>query len=137
MTKATVTNFPNPILTPLCDNISNPKFETIQVAQLQLNANTASVHSNGGDGQPGHLTLTITPAAYTAISAGKIPFVPPAANPPDHPEHPSTGFTAAQITEINQQHKENQTCFRQYHAIDNALRNQLIAAIPHIYISAP
>jgi hypothetical protein len=133
MVNTTDINFPNPTLTPLCDNISNPRFETIQVAQLQLNANAASVHSNGGDGQLGHLALTITPAAYTAISAGHIPFVAPE-NPPVHPEHPP-GATAAQISEINRQHKENQTIFRQYHAIDNALRNQLIAAVPHIYIS--
>jgi hypothetical protein len=99
----------------------------------ELNANTASVHSNGGDGQLGHLTLTITPAAYTAISAGNTPFVAPE-YPPVHPEHPP-GATAAQISEISRQYKENQAIFRQYHAIDNALRNQLIAAVPHIYIS--
>jgi ribosomal protein L9 len=62
-----------------------------------------------------------------------VPFIAPI-NPPVHPEHPA-GSTAAQISEINRQHKEDKKNFRQYHAIDNALRNQLIAAVPHIYIS--
>jgi hypothetical protein len=133
MVSTTDNDFPNPILTPLCDHVSSHKYETIHTAQLQLNANARSVHSDGSDGQLGHLALTITPAAYIALSTCNVPFIAPL-NPPVHPEHPA-GSTPSQISEINHQHKEDKKVFRQYHAIDNALRNQIIAVVPHVYSS--
>jgi hypothetical protein len=66
--------FPRPIITPLCGSLSGPTYSTMHAAQLQHNANAASVHSNSGDGIHGHLSFTITAAAYTAIIISQVAF---------------------------------------------------------------
>ena len=133
-TTETITrNFPHPTLTPLCDSITDPTFESIQIAQIQLNANSTSIHSNGGDGEQGHLSLTVTPEEYVLTSTGNVPFIAPI-NPPVNPDH-AANATVGQISENNRIHLENQKTFRQYHDIDKALRNQLIEAVPAVYIT--
>jgi hypothetical protein len=99
-------------------------------AQTQLNANAASIHSNGGNGTLGHLVLMMAPAAYLALS--RVPFIPPV-NPPLVPLH-TAGVTAAQITKTNRLHRENQVTFRTFHNVDNALCNLLITAVHPSYI---
>jgi hypothetical protein len=74
----------------------------------------------------------MAPAAYLALS--RVPFMPPV-NPPLMPLH-AAGTTAAQITETNCLHRENQVTFRTFHSnVDNhALHNLLIAAVHPSYI---
>jgi hypothetical protein len=126
--------FPHPILNPLCDSLSGPTCSTIYAAKLQLNANAASVHSNSGNGIHGHLALTITAAAYTAISVGQTAFTVPLNLGPS-PTH-TVGATGPQITETNREYSETQRLFKLYHDVDKALQNQLIKATPLVYLEA-
>jgi hypothetical protein len=128
-----VTAFPTPTLTLIASATSPPTYSTILVARTQLSGNAASIHSNGGDGIHGHLSLTISAAEYGLITGG-TPFVVPV-NPPLNPVHPP-GATAAQIAELNRQHAAAQRVHRIYHEVDNALKNQIIAATHHAYLRA-
>jgi hypothetical protein len=86
-------SFPKPTLTAIATTTQAPTYSTISIAQRELNGNAASIHSNGGDGRNGHLSLTISPAACYLLVTHGIPFLPPA-NPPINPHHPAaaTGF---------------------------------------------
>ena len=126
-------SFPKPTLTIIATTTQAPTYSTISIAQRELNGNAASIHSNGGDGRNGHLSLTISPTDYLLVTNG-IPFLPPA-NPPINPNHP-VAATGPQIAEINRRHEQDQTVFQTYDATDKALRNQVIEAIPLVYIRA-
>jgi hypothetical protein len=135
-TKTAITaNFPDPVPTALGTTNTDPTFETLQVVQVQLNANTASIHSNRGDDVNGHLTLTITPADYYALRIlNHIPFTP-SMNPPSVPAH-AAAATATQIAKDNRAHAHQRQEFNHYRDVDKTLRNQLIVAMPMIYIVA-
>jgi hypothetical protein len=109
-----VFTFSTPTLTPITPSGTSPTYASLCIAQTQLNVNAASVHSHGGDGLHGHLSLTILPTQYSTISNG-IDFVLPT-NPSVQPVHP-VNATAGQITEINCRHKIDQDVFKTYHAI--------------------
>ena len=124
-------DFPYPVLSPLCPTgTSKPTFLTIQTAQLQLNMNAQSVHTHRGGGEFGHLVLTMTPAKYLTLTA--IPFVIPAP-PTQNPVH-AAGATGPAMIETNRQHKADQKEYSTFVAMQNALRSQLIAAVPYKYI---
>jgi hypothetical protein len=126
--------FPTVVLTPLGSLIEPPTYATIHQAQVELNGNARSVHSNGGDGILGHLALAISPERYQALSAGNVAFIPPV-NPPLDPVH-AANATAAQISEANRQHLVHQHIFQTYTNVDTALRNQLIEATPAPFLAA-
>jgi hypothetical protein len=107
-------NVPYPILTELGTTNTDHTFETLQVVQVQLNANAASIHSERGDGANGHLALMITLADYTHRSINHVAFTPPT-NPPAIPAQ-AVDATAAQIDE------DNRARFRQWHEF-NRYRN--------------
>jgi hypothetical protein len=126
--------FPYPVLTTLGNSNTDPSFATLQIVQQELYANAASVHTLRGDGISGHLILTITAEAYTVRSVLNVAFtVPPC--PPAQGTHtaPATGHT---ISEENRLHLEARRELMLYTNIENALRNQLQAAVPKVYISA-
>lgn len=125
-------SFPIKTLTPISTSTSKPTYATITKAQTQLNGNAMSIPSDGGDGILGHIALTVSAAAYNGLSAGNVPFVPPA-NPGAAPVHPPNP-TAPQIAEVNRQWKEDRTTYRTYHDVDKALRNQVIEAVDPSYI---
>ena len=94
-----------------------PKFENIEVANRESNSNLSSVASNLGNGLFGHFALTFTPALYLAqagvgcsspINPGLI-IIPP-------------GSTAAQISSIERQHKENSKAWNLWINVDKALK---------------
>jgi hypothetical protein len=58
---AITTNFPNPVLAALGTKNTDPAFKTLQVVQVQPNANAASIHSDYGDVTNDHLALVATP----------------------------------------------------------------------------
>ena len=125
--------FPTHVLTPIADSQSRPSYASLCITQTELNGNAASVHSNLGDGLHGHLALTIPIDEYLALT-NNVPFVTPI-NPAGQPVHPAQ-VTGNQITEINRQHLEQKQVFHTYHEVDQALRNQIIAAVPDVYIWA-
>jgi hypothetical protein len=102
--------------------------------QVQLNVNTASIHSNRGDGFNDHLTLMITLDNYALRSINHIVFTPPT-NTSTVPAH-TADDTAAQIDEDNTAHAHQHHDFNHYHNAEKTLHNQLIAAVPTIYIAA-
>ena len=130
MTAHNITSaFPHPSLTP---SASRPSYATLTVWQKELSGNAASVISHLGNGRQGHLALTISEAKYLAIT-NNVAFVPPL-NPPMQPEQ-ATGATGPQITEANRLHLELKQTFNTYQAVDQALRNLLLAAVPHVYVN--
>jgi hypothetical protein len=127
-TNAAITaNFPYLVHTALGTTNTDPTFETLQVVQVQLNANAASIHSDRGDGVNRHLSLTITPTNHVA-------FAPPT-NPPAVSAH-ADDATSSQIAEDNRAHAQQWHEFNHYHNVDKTLSNQLIAAVSTIYIAA-
>jgi hypothetical protein len=56
--KAFIESFPHPVIPPI---EGLPTYKTITDVTRLLNANSASIHSELGDGQLGHLALTISP----------------------------------------------------------------------------
>jgi predicted acyl esterase len=64
--------------------------------------------------------------------SGNIPYIAPA-NPGVHPVH-LAGATAAQMTEANHDHQSRTLLFDQYNAVEQALKHQLLAAIPNEFI---
>jgi hypothetical protein len=126
-------SFPITTLPPIATINSRPSYASLRIAQTELNSNAASVHSNSGGGQHGHLVLTISPAEFRTIT-NNVDFNVPE-NPPTQPVHP-TGATGSVITEANRQHLEAKQIFKTYHEVDQALRKQILAAVPHVYIRA-
>jgi len=122
--------FPHPSLTP---STSRPSYATLTIWQKELSGNAASVSSHLGNGQQGHLALTISEAKYLAIT-GNVAFVPPL-NPPLQPEQ-AVGATGPQITEANRMHLELKQTFNTYQAVSQALRNLILAAVPPVYINS-
>jgi hypothetical protein len=134
-TNATITsNFPYPVLTALGTTNTDPTFETLQVLQVQLNVNAASIHSDRGDGVNDHLALMTTPTYYAIIGINHAAFRPPT-NPPAVPAHADEA-KSAQIAEDNRDHAHQWHEFNHYYNVDKHLHNQLITAVPAIYIVA-
>lgn len=124
--------FPHPEISRLHDENEEPSYEAIEAACVQLNANAAAIHSNGGDGKLGHLVLTVGATEYQNLSDGGVAFNVPAA-PPVHPVHPAAA-TGPQITEINRRHKEDVRIFKEYQNTDAALKHLLLKAVDDAYV---
>ena len=67
-----VEGFPHPTINPI---IGIPNYESISEIHIKLNSNTASVHSELGNGALGLLALTVTPAIHDTLAG--VPFVAP------------------------------------------------------------
>jgi hypothetical protein len=108
--------------------------KTLKVLQGEINANAMSVHSNRGDGQSGHFILTCRPTTWAdaQLVPGALPFIAPM-NPGNLPE--TMQMTAAQRTVALAEYQHNQVEFQTFTFTTNALRQQLIKAIPSTYIS--
>ena len=128
----TAKGFPHPVLSPITTSTQEPMYESLCQAQMQLNANSSSVHSNTRGGCYGHLVLTMPPAEFALLPNIVAFIVLPC--PPDHPVHPPNA-TQPQITEINRLHKATQQIFRTYDELDKDLKTQIIQATPVCYIN--
>ena len=92
----------------------------------KLNANAASIPTDGGDVLLGHLVLTVGDTAYATLSTGNVAHPSPPA-PAAAPDIPPTA-TSALIAELQQQFTDSKDTFRTYYAVDAALKKQLLAA---------
>jgi hypothetical protein len=72
------------------------------------------------------------PSAEYLVIAGEAFVVPP--NPPANPQMLNANPTTAHITEANRQHIKLKHTFRIYHAVNKALQNQILEAVPKIYV---
>jgi len=121
--------FPFPLIPQI---VGQPCYETIAELQLQLNANAASVQSNLGCGQFGHLWLTVQPAVYATISV--VPFVAPV-NPGAAPIIPP-GSTAPQIASLRYEFAQDTILFQRFNNVDKILKKMLIASVDEIFIKS-
>jgi hypothetical protein len=122
--------FPHQELTAL-STTENPNNAALTLLQKEINANAMSIPSVRGGGAHGHLALTMTPAAYLAISG--IAFAVPI-HPGPAPIHPNNA-TGPVITEINRQYTADLKEFNVYLAVEANLKKQLIQAVPDTYIN--
>lgn len=125
--------FPIPVLTPVATSTSVPTYASLQVVQTELNSNATAIHSTGGDGRFGHLVLTMQPAKYATLTHN-VPYAVPV-HPGATPVH-APNATGPQIAENTRLHELELRIFRTYHAVDQALRQQLLAACPPTYVRA-
>ena len=125
---ATTLMFPHPILTPI---LGKPTCSTLKKLKKQIYANARAVHSTRGGGTNGHLSCVMTPAEY--LARANIIFDAPA-HPGTAPVHLETA-TGHQITETNRQFSHALSEFRIYHNTAEALRKQIIMAVPNRYIT--
>ncbi len=83
------------------------------------------MHSFRGTGTHGHLVLVCRPAVFATISP--VAFIP-SPNPGAPPA--TAGLTATARATALQEHKTQQDEFNLYTFVENALRQQLIKAVP-------
>ena len=124
-----VDGFPHPNIAPI---VGIPTYESIAELNLQLNANAASVQSNLGNGQLGLLALTVSPAVFNTLSA--VAFVHPV-NPGTNPVIPP-GATTHVTSHLTRVFATQKAIFREYHATDNALKQQVIGCVDGMYLRA-
>ena len=123
--------FPVQTLPPVAVATTRPTYASILAARISLNSNATTIASSAGGGLHGHLALVMTEAEYLALTG--VAFIVPVA-PPELVH--AAGATAANIIEDNRLHKSASAEFQRYHYTDQALRQQLIAATPEVYIQA-
>ena len=124
-------DFPFPVLTAIATATVRPSHSTITATSLELNANAAAIATLLGDGVTGHLFLMLPLVDYFVHTG--INFIAPV-NPGIAPIHPTPAGTPAEITERVRLHTQAALTYRTYNRVDNALRNQIIACTPEVYI---
>ena len=98
------------------------------MANDELSANAASVHSTLGGGNHGYLGLTVTNSVYATISNASF-------NAQIMPVQPNTtGLTGPQMSALNRAYDSNVKKFREYCAVEGALKKQLLTAVDDIYL---
>jgi hypothetical protein len=108
-----------------------PTYASIQLLVDDLKANAASIPSELGGGDLGHLALTVPPQVYATLS--NTPWVAPI-NPGPTPPALLPNATAAQINANRYRHLENIKIFRTYNNVQSALKQQILAAVEDIYV---
>ena len=107
-----------------------PTYETIKRLNDDISANAASVHTDLGGGNHGHLGLTVSPTIYATVSG--TPYTAPTS-----PAPPAlTGLTGPQITAANRRYDSDKKKFAEFVALQNALKKQILASVDDIYLSA-
>jgi len=125
---ATTLMFPHPTLTPL---VGKPTNSTLKKLKKQIYANARAVHSTRGGGTNGHLACVMTTQSY--FQRANVVFEVPT-HPGDKPMH-TVGMTGNQITETNRQYAHDLSEFRIYTNTAEALKKQILKAIPDTYIT--
>ena len=110
----------------------SPNFDTIQPALVQLNANATSIPTSGGNGELGHLVITIGWASYQALILGNVNH-PPLAAPPAAPMFPQNS-TGAQISEVRRTFDDTVHGFKLYHTVDAVLKQQILTSKGDKYV---
>jgi hypothetical protein len=108
-----------------------PTYASIQLLVDDLKANAASIPSELGGGDLGHLALTLPPQVFPTLS--NTPWVVPL-NPGPTPPVLLPNATAAQINANRYRHLENVKIFRTYNNVQSALKQQILAAVDNIYV---
>ena len=123
--KGVFVDFPTPIL-PKIDG--EPTREGLIKIHLLISGNAASVASNHGGGQHGHLALTMTDTDFRAQTG--FAFVTPH-NPGDYPQSMGNAQEQALGTE---KFGQNQAMFHKYIAVERALKRQIVTAVEPFFL---
>ena len=119
--------FPFPTILSI---IGKSKYKTITEVHLKLNANSASVQSNLGDGQLGLIFLTVPPAVYNTLSA--TAFIPPVNS--GAIAFITSGAAAAFIASERPSFTDTTALFIQYDSTDKSLKQIIIGAIEKRFV---
>ena len=120
-------HFPVTQLTPLTHK---PTHATLKLLQTEINSCAASVQSNAGGGNHGHLTLTLTATEFFTLAG--TAYAPPNRLTPNPVHHPQAN--SATITETNRYHLVVWAEFCLFHATDRALKKLLLDAAPPLFL---
>ena len=122
------TLFEYPDLTPIH---GEPSYESLRVLYNQIKANARYVHTTLGGGQFGHLGLVLTPQQYALLSPtpyDKTPRPPPLVIP---------GYQLPHVVQNEQsRHAEQVRLFNECNNVENAIRQQIVKAVPDGYLTA-
>ena len=99
---------------------------------MQLNSNTTSIPTTGGNDTLGHLVLTIGRTDYQNLSLNNVYHPPPEA-PPDAPNF-QPNSTGAQISETRRLFDNQGLIFKLYYTTDAVLKQQLLASVDEKYV---
>ena len=129
-----VSSFPIKELTTIGDDTTEPTFKMLTKLQKELNTNSSSYETTQGTGQHGLIVLTIAYNEYLELATNDID------DDDIDVEHPipiNPGPLVANAT-VAQARTHGIELYHHgtYHAVDKALKQQLIKAIPDIYIAA-
>ena len=110
--------------------VGQPTSETVTQLKRELIKNARSVPSNLGGGNNGHLFLVLPEQAFLAL---------PGTTPVVRPNHPGqltipANATAAQIATLERQHKESETAFFTFDAVEKALLAQVEEAVDQMHL---
>ena len=132
MTSANVdyksTHFEYPVLSKIH---GPPTYDTLNQLYNEIKANASSVPSSLGGGGHGHLGLVIPQEQYALLS--NFPYVRPR-QPPPFFLPPNTDPQTAQL--LRDTHMENLRTFCEFIGVENALKQQLVAAIDASWLQA-
>jgi hypothetical protein len=129
-TAASGFNYPHRVLTPITDT---PGYSSLQNLQKELYTNAqATMHSNAGGGNHGHLALVMPDVDYLAL-AGQVFIIPQ--HPGNLPVH-AVGATGPQITETNRQYDANLAAYMRCKEVEAALREQILTAVNNTFLVA-
>jgi hypothetical protein len=117
--------FPEKTIEKISSNNERPSWQTINTAQLKLNANALTIDSTVGGGTKGHLFLLTSVAAYTTL-VGTAYVLP--VNPGPLPNYPPAASAAA-INAATLDHSNAMATFRTSRNVDTALRNMLLELV--------
>lgn len=129
-TEALLAAFPHESLPKI---VGKPDFDSLTSLRRLLCANAASVHSLLGGGAHGHLGMVLSVPSYQTLVPG-TPYDPPVF-PGAIPTH-APGATAAVRSDTNATFTSDLRTYREYHALQAALRKQLLAAVDPVYLKA-
>ena len=127
-----VEDITNVFPTPITKITGEPNYESLKNLKDQLKANAASIPTTLGGGNHGYLSLILSPAPYTTITANQ--FIEPV-YPGQHPNVPA-GTNAANTSTIVRRHTEDLCQWCKFKNVNTALKTQLLSALDDIYIRA-
>ena len=106
-----------------------PNYKTVKELNLLLSANTASVHSNFGNGSLGQLALTVSNAVHNTLAG--CDFSAPT-NPGASVDVPANA-TASQTTTLERTYKVVLKDWETYNSVNGALNQQLLTSAHPTY----
>ena len=104
-------------------------YESVVEVHIKLNSNAASVHSELGNDTLGIFVLTVAPAVYYNLAG--IPFITPLK--PGQIFVIPLGSTGPTLTALDAAHKIQGHIWKEYLAVDKALKQQLLGCVNEMY----